>query len=156
MALQVTTPNDLDIVVTRAFNAPRKLVWQAWTTPAYIRRWMLGPSGWEMPVCDVDMRVGGKYRYVWRKDGHEMGMGGTFKEVRAPEMNAATQLFDGGIMGQEQIVTLRLTETAGRTLSTTTITHKSKAERDAALQTGMERGMEAGYERLDAILGEMA
>src|SRR6267143_6040370 len=85
--LQVTTPSDREIAMTRVFNAPRHLVFDALTKPELVKQWLLGPPGWTMPVCEIDLRAGGQYRYVWRKEstGTEMGMGGVFREVVRPE-----------------------------------------------------------------------
>src|SRR6476620_2015749 len=85
--LKITTPSDREIAITRIFDAPRELVFEAMTTPALLQRWLLGPPGWTMPVCEIDLKVGGKYRYVWRneRDGSEMGMGGVFREIVKPQ-----------------------------------------------------------------------
>ncbi len=82
-ALEITTPSDREIVMTRVFDAPRDLVFDAYTKPELLKRWLLGPRGWSMPVCEIDLRVGGAYRYVWRRDpdGNEMGMGGVYREI---------------------------------------------------------------------------
>ena len=89
--LKVAARGDHEIVMSRAFAAPRRLVFEAWTKPELVRRWLLGPPGWTMIVCDIDLRVGGRYRYVWRHDdGREMGMGGVYREVMAPERTAST------------------------------------------------------------------
>ena len=86
--LKITTPSDRELSWTREFNASRKLVFDAMTKPELIRRWLLGPEGWTMPVCEVDLRVGGKYRYVWsHPEKGEMGMGGVYKEIIKPEKN---------------------------------------------------------------------
>jgi uncharacterized protein YndB with AHSA1/START domain len=91
----VTTPSEREIAMTRVFDAPRKLVFEAFTRPELITRWLLGPPGWTMVVCEIDLRVGGAYRYVWRKDnGTEMGMGGVFREIVAPERIVQTEKFD--------------------------------------------------------------
>ncbi|MEA2707544.1 MAG: hypothetical protein QOF78_145, partial [Phycisphaerales bacterium] len=94
--LKLTTPGERELVMTRTFDAPRKMVFDAFTKPELLKRWLLGPPGWSMPVCDVDLRVGGAYRYVWRKDsdGTEMGMGGVYREIIAPERVVATEKFD--------------------------------------------------------------
>lgn len=153
--MNITTPSDLEVVITRDFDAPRQLVWDAHTQPDLIRRWLLGPPGWTMPVCEVDLRVGGAYRYVWRsEEGVEMGMGGTFREVAAPERIVNTQLFDQDWTGGETIGTMVLTEDGGRTHMVNTILYASKAARDGALSTGMTEGMEAGYASLDALLAD--
>ena len=94
--LKITKSGDRDLVMTRVFDAPRKLVYDAHTKPALVRQWLLGPPGWTMPVCDMDVRVGGTYRWVWRKetDGSEMGMGGVYREIKAPERLVTTEKFD--------------------------------------------------------------
>lgn len=159
MPLTVLTPNDLEIVVKRELKAPRDLVWKAYMTPELLKRWMLGPAGWVMPVCEVDARVGGRYRYVWAPEGGGeggFGISGEYLEIDAPKRNVATQMFDGVDMGQGgQIVTLQLDAIGDRTMSTTTILHKTKEERDVALRSGMSDGMEAGYTRLEEVLGRL-
>src|SRR5882672_7435090 len=94
--LQITLPSDREIAMTRVFEAPRRLVFDAHTKPELIKRWLGVRAGWSMPVCEVDLRVGGKYRYVWTKnDGtYEMGMGGVFREVAAPERVVSSEKFD--------------------------------------------------------------
>ncbi len=93
-ALQVTTPTDRELMMTRVFDAPPGMVFDALTTPDLMKRWLLGPPGWTMPVCEVDLRVGGKYRYVWQNaDGRKMGMGGTFKEIVRPSRIVATEMY---------------------------------------------------------------
>src|SRR5580693_4278438 len=94
--LQVTTPSDREIRMTRIFDAPRRLVFDAFTKPALVKQWLLGPPGWSMPVCEIDLRVGGGYRYVWREDfgGAQMGVRGVFREIVAPERVVCTEVFD--------------------------------------------------------------
>ncbi len=153
--LQVTTPNDREVVVTRVFAAPRGMVFDAHTTPELVRRWLLGPPGWTMPVCEIDLRVGGKYRYVWEHgSGKRMGVGGRFTEIARPSRIVITQLFDEDWTGGETVVTTDLVEQGGETTLTTTVRYSSREARDAALKTGMTTGMEAGYERLDNLLTE--
>jgi uncharacterized protein YndB with AHSA1/START domain len=153
--MDITTPSDLEVTIRRSFDAPRRLVWDAHTKPDLIRRWLLGPPGWTMPVCEVDLRVGGAYRYVWRQqDGTEMGMGGVFREIAAPERLVNTQLFDQDWTGGETVGTMLLTEEDGRTVLTNTVLYASKAARDGALSTGMTEGMEQGYANLDALLAD--
>ena len=94
-ALQITTPKENEVVMTRVFNAPRPLVFDCWTKPELVKRWMLGPDGWTFAVCEIDLRVGGGYRFVWRNpDGAVMGMRGTYREIAAPERLVDAQLFD--------------------------------------------------------------
>ena len=154
--MQLTTPSDREIVVTRVFNAPRKLVYDAWTKPELLKRWLLGPPGWSFVVCESDVRVGGRYRFVWSKpEGGEMGMGGVYKEVVAPERIVNTQVFDQDWTGGEAIGTLVLTESNGKTTSTNTILYSSREARDGAACSGMAEGMEAGYARLDEVLATL-
>src|SRR5882762_11877589 len=94
-SFKVSTPPDREIEVERDFNAPRQLVFDAFTKPELVRRWLLGPDGWTMPVCEIELRVGGAYRYVWRHaDGKEMGMGGIYREIVPEERLVCTELFD--------------------------------------------------------------
>jgi uncharacterized protein YndB with AHSA1/START domain len=152
--LQVTTPSDREIVMTRVFDAPRTLVYDAHTRPELVRQWLLGPPGWTMPVCDMDVRVGGTYRWVWRRDtdGSTMGMGGVYREVVAPERVVATEKFDNAWYPGEGLNTLVLVEHGGRTTLTQTMRYESREARDAVLKTGMQEGVTAGYARLDALL----
>jgi uncharacterized protein YndB with AHSA1/START domain len=152
-ALQVSTPNDREILLTRSFKARRELVWEAHTRPELVRRWLLGPPGWSMPTCDIDLRIGGKYRYVWRhEDGREMGMTGVFRDIVAPERIVSTELFDEDWTGGETLVTQVFSERDGVTSLAMTIRYASKAARDGALKSGMIDGMTAGYGRLDELL----
>jgi uncharacterized protein YndB with AHSA1/START domain len=155
--LQITTPSDREIAFTRAFDAPRKLVFDAWTKPELLKRWLFGPNGWSLAVCKVDLRVGGHYRFEWRHtNGSEMGMGGVYREVVPPERLVNTQLFDQDWTAGEAVGTLVLTEKDGKTTSVNTVLYASKAARDGALDTMMAEGMEAGYVRLDTIVAAMA
>jgi uncharacterized protein YndB with AHSA1/START domain len=154
--MKVATLGEREIVITRNFDAPRSLVWDAHTKPELVKRWLLGPPGWTMPVCEIDLRVGGKYRYVWRnQDGNEMGMGGVHREIVAPERLVTTQLFDQDWTGGEAIGTLVLTERDGKTILTNTVQYSSGAARAAVLQTPMEQGMGAGYDRLEEVLATL-
>ena len=151
--LIVTTPTDREIVMTRVFNAPRKLVFDAWTKPELVKRWLLGPPGWTMPVCEIDLRVGGAYRFEWLgQDGTRMGMGGIYRDIVFPERIVNTQLFDEDWTGGETIGTLLLTEQGGKTTLENKVLYSSREARDGALRTRMAEGVEAGYARLDKIL----
>jgi uncharacterized protein YndB with AHSA1/START domain len=149
------TPNDTEVMVTRVVDAPRRIVFDAWTVPRHISRWMLGPEGWSMPVCEIDLRPGGSWRYVWRKgDGAEMEMTGTVREVVPPERYVSTESW--GPEWPETVNTLVLTESEGQTTMTLTITYPSKEAREAALQTGMKDGLERSLDRLEEVVGEIA
>jgi uncharacterized protein YndB with AHSA1/START domain len=155
--LIVTTPSDGEIAMTRVFDAPRKLVFDAWTKPELVRRWLLGPPGWTMPVCEIDLRVGGAYRFEWLgQDGTRMGMGGVYREIVIPERIVNTQLFDVDWTGGETVGTLLFTEQGGKTTLTNSVLYSSREARDAALRTRMAEGVEAGYARLDEILPTIA
>jgi len=145
---------DREIVITRAFDAPRKLVFDAFTKPELVKQWLLGPDGWSMPVCEIDLKVGGKYRYVWRrdKDGTEMGMGGGYREIVAPERVVATEKFDQSWYPGEAVGTFVLVEQGGRTTLTQTILYESREARDGVLKSGMEKGVVASYDRLAKLL----
>ena len=156
-ALQISTPTDREVVITRGVDAPRGMVFDAFTKPDLVRRWLLGPPGWTMPVCEIDLRVGGTYRYVWENaDGQRMALAGTFREIVRPSRMVATQVFDEDWTGGETLVTTDLVEQKGKTTITTTVHYASRDARDAALKTGMAQGMEAGYERLDELLQKEA
>ena len=153
---QVTAEGDREIRVIRSFAAPRDLVFDCFTQPELVRRWMFGPPGWTFAVCEIDLRVGGAYRFVWRgPEGVEMGMGGVHREIVRPERVVQTQLFDGGLMGAEAVGTLVLTEQGGKTLSTNTIRYASRADRDGALQSGMEHGHGGGLRPPRDVLASM-
>jgi uncharacterized protein YndB with AHSA1/START domain len=153
-ALELTTPTDREVVVTRSFEAPRERVFDAWTRPELLSRWLLGPPGWTMPVCEIDLRVGGAFRIVWRGPGGiEMGMGGVYREIAPPMRLVHTELFDVDWTGGETLVTTVLAERdGGGTSVTVTVLYASREARDAALRTGMERGMAASYDRLAEML----
>ena len=154
--LEITTSGDREIVMTREFDAPRKLVFDAFTKPELIRQWLLGPEGWSMPLCQVDLRVGGKYRYVWRHtNGNEMGMGGVYREIVRPERIVATEKFDESWYPGEAVGTVAFVEQAGRTTLTQTVLYESREARDAVMKSPMESGVAAGYDRLEQILSTL-
>ena len=151
--LKVAARGDREIVMTRVFDAPRKLVFDAFTKPELVKRWLLGPPGWTMPVCEIDLKVGGTYRYVWRHaDGNEMGMGGVYREIDAPERVIATEKFDQAWYPGEAVGTLLLIEQGGKTTITQTVLYESRETRDAVLKSPMEKGVAASYDRLEEIL----
>jgi uncharacterized protein YndB with AHSA1/START domain len=155
--LTLTTPTDQEIVMTRVFNAPRKLVFEAMTKPELVKKWLLGPPGWTMPVCEIDLRVGGTYRYVWRNaDGSEMGMGGVYREIVRPERIVATEKFDEAWYPGEAVDTSVLVEQGGRTTLTTTVRYESREIRDAVLKSPMESGVAASYDRLADLVSAEA
>lgn len=155
---EVSLPSDTEVRVTRDFKAPRALVWQAHTDPKLIPRWM-GYPGWSMPVCEMDVRVGGKYHWRWRQDENGEGFAfmGTFSEVNAPaklsfDQNYVPDGYDSAMPeNTPTLISSNYTETNGVTTLVTLMDFGSKEGRDAAISTGMTDGMEASYERLDAL-----
>jgi uncharacterized protein YndB with AHSA1/START domain len=156
--LKIAPSGDRDLVITRVFDAPRRLVYDAHTKPELVRQWLLGPPGWTMPVCEMDVRVGGKYRWVWKseRDGTTMGMGGVYREVNAPERIVSTEKFDEAWYPGESLNTLVLVEQGGRTTLTQTMRYESREAREAVVKSGMEKGVAASYDRLEDVLAATA
>ena len=153
-ALAVTKPSEREVEITRMFDAPKELVFEAFTKPDLVKRWLLGPPGWTMPVCKIDAKVGGKFRYGWRNenDGREMGMNGVFREFTPPDRIVHTEIFDEDWTGGETVVTTLFKEKGGKTTVSMIVLYGSEKARDAALGTGITRGMEDSYARLDEML----
>lgn len=148
-------PTDREVVITRVVDAPRRIVWEAYTTPRHLQQWLLGPEGWTMPVCEMDLRTGGAFRYVWRKaDGAELTIAGAIREVVALERLVTTESW--GPEWPETVNTVTFTESSGQTTITLTVAYPSKEARDAALQTGMKDGMDPSFARLDALVRTLA
>jgi uncharacterized protein YndB with AHSA1/START domain len=154
-ATTFTTPSDREIVMTRIVDAPRQLVFEAHTNPAHLPHWMLGPQGWTMPVCEIDLRPGGTWHFVWRQsDGTEMEMRGVYQEIVPPERLVSIESWGGD--WPDTLNTLVLSEKDGKTTITSRILYPSKEARDAALKTGMQEGMALGFDRLAEYLATMA
>jgi uncharacterized protein YndB with AHSA1/START domain len=153
-SFKINMPSDREIQVCRDFDAPRSLVFDAFTKPELVRRWLLGPPGWTMPVCEIDLRVGGSYRYVWRSenDGSQMGIRGVFREVMPLERLVATEKFDDAWYPGEALDTTVFEEIRGITRTTITVLYESQEARDTARRSGMEYGLAAGYDRLERLL----
>jgi uncharacterized protein YndB with AHSA1/START domain len=151
--LAIAAKGDREITMTRRFAAPPAMVFEAWTNAALLRRWLLGPPGWSMPVCEVDFRVGGMYRYEWRnQSGQTMGVGGTYREIERPHRFVATERFDEAWYAGESLITITFVEHAGETEMMTTMRYESTAARDGVLKSPMEGGVKQSYDRLAAIL----
>jgi uncharacterized protein YndB with AHSA1/START domain len=151
--LQVSTPSDRELAMTRVFDAPRSMVFDAWTKPELLRRWLGVFGSWTFAVCEVDLRVGGKYRFVWRgKDGNEMVMGGVYREIVRPERIVCTEKFDDPWYEGDAIDTTIFVERAGKTTMTTTVLYGSKEIRDAVLKSPMESGVAKSYDKLAEVL----
>ena len=154
--LAISTPSDREIAMTREFNASRELVFEAFTRPELLKRWLGVHAGWVLEVCDIDLRVGGRYRYVWRKPGApEMGMGGTYREVVRPERIVATEKFDQSWYPGEAVGTTVFAERGGRTTLTLTVRYDTKDARDAVLRSPMEDGMAVGFNNLETLLATL-
>jgi uncharacterized protein YndB with AHSA1/START domain len=155
--LQITRPSEREIVMSRVFDAPRNLVFDAWTKPELLERWLGVRGGWSMVVCEVDLRVGGAYRFVWRgPDGAEMGMGGVYREIVSPERLVATEAFDDPWYSGEALDTTVLVEEGGKTTVTTSVLYESEEIRDAVLESGMARGVAESYDTLAEYLASIA
>lgn len=150
--LEITTPSDREIAMTRVFNAPARLVFDAWTKPELIRRWLGVRAGWTMAVCEVDLRVGGAYRFVWRGPDMTMGMGGMYREVVPPTRLVSTEKFDEAWYEGEALDTMVLVEREGKTTVTTTVRYVSREVRDAVIKSGMATGVAEGYDKLAELL----
>lgn len=153
-SFKISTPGDREIQVMRDFDAPRQMVFDAFTKPEFVRRWLLGPPGWSMPVCEIDLRVGGSYRYVWRSEHDQtlMAMGGVFREIVPLQKVVATEKFDDAWYPGEALNTTVFEEIGTTTRATITILYESKSARDTASRSGMEHGIAAGYDRLEQML----
>lgn len=152
--LKVSTPSPREVVLTRVFDAPRHLVYEAMTRPELLKRWF-GPHGWSLAVCEIDLRVGGAWRYVLEgPDGRSMGMGGEYREIVPGERTVHTESFDD--YPGDSVVTVVLTEHDGRTTLTGTVRYESQQVRDAVIASGMEHGAAETYDRLAELLPSLA
>ncbi len=147
----VTTPSDREILITRTFDAPAARVFEAWTTPDQVRQWW-GSEDAPMVECDIDLRVGGSWRYVTRgSDGTEFAWHGTYLEIDRPGRLVSTEVFEG-FPDAEAVNTATLTEEDGTTTLTVTVLHSSKQNRDGHLNSGMEAGMQLVLDRLEDLV----
>jgi uncharacterized protein YndB with AHSA1/START domain len=153
--LEVTTPSKREIRVTRTFDAPPGLVFECHTKPELVKKWLLGPPGWSMPVCEIDLCPGGRYRYVWRNDdtGMEFGVQGQFREIRVPDRIVSIETMDG-VPGEASCTTV-FTKSGDGTLFTLTMQFESQELRDGGLESGMTDGMAMSYDRLDDVSEEV-
>ncbi len=152
--LKLSASGERELVMTREFAAPRALVFEAYTKPELVQIWLLGPPGWSMPVCEIDLKVGGRYRYLWRHDtdGREMGVGGVYREIKAPERLVVTERFDDPWYPGVAVGTVVFTEKGGKTTLTGTLLYESRAARDGVLKSPMEGGVEFSYALLEQLL----
>ncbi len=147
-ALRTVRPSEREIMLTRAFDAHRSLVFDAFTRPELLRRWAYPPEEWPLPVCRIDLRVGGALIYAWRHSIH--------REIVPPERLVRSDLFDGDWTGGETLVTIAVVERKGRTTVTSTIHYSSQEARDAVLETPMAQGLALCYERLADLFAATA
>ena len=154
--VKVTTPSPREVRLTRVFDAPKRLVWDCYTKPELIRRWGGGPPGWELTVCDNDLKVGGAWRRVMKgPNGEEMGFGGVFKEIVPGERIVTTEKFDQSWYEGDAESMLELVESDGKTTLTITVKYASQEVRDAVLKSPMAMGMEMGFNALAQLLATL-
>jgi len=152
---ELVTTSDVEAALVRSFAAPRRLVFEAYTNPVHVPQWLLGPPGWTMPVCEIDLRVGGRWRFCWRReDGGTLEMHGVYREIVRPERLVNTETW--GADWPETVNTLTLSEVDGVTTLRQAVRYPSREARDAALRTGMRDGAAQSYQRLDALLPTLA
>ncbi|MFZ3332118.1 MAG: SRPBCC family protein [Candidatus Acidiferrales bacterium] len=151
--LKVTTPSDREISMTRVFDAPRHLVFEAWTKPELLKRWLYGPEDWRLADCKIDLRPGGPLRFEWRHhNGNHVGFRGVYREIAPPDRLVFTEVWDEDWTGGETLVTITFAEHAGKTTMMQTVLYSSRDARDAALKTGMEHGAAQSFDRLAEFL----
>jgi uncharacterized protein YndB with AHSA1/START domain len=152
--LKVTTPSDREVEMVRVFDAPKQMVFDAFSKPELLKRWF-GPRGWSLSECTVDLKVGGGFRFILRSpDGNEMGVRGTYREIAAPDRSVHLESFDD-FPGESQVTSV-FTETEGKTTLTVTVLYPSKEVRDAVIQSGMEHGAAESYDKLAEMLDAAA
>jgi uncharacterized protein YndB with AHSA1/START domain len=146
---------DREIAIVRTFDAPRELVYEAWTRPELVKRWLGAFGGWQLDVCEMDLREGGAYRWVWKNPERNktMGAGGVFREITAPARIVMTQRFDDPWFEGEALITTTFDEKDGRTTLTELCRYETTAIRDGVLRSPMESGVEAGYDALAKLVG---
>jgi len=153
--LGITTPTERELVMTRAFDAPRHLVFDALTKPELLQRWC-GPVGWSLIVCEIDLRVGGAWRFVSRRpDGKEIGQHGVYREIVRPERLVNTESWEDWNPG-EVLVTTVLIEQGGQTTLTSTLLFPSQEVRDMLIKSGMTSGAAETYDKLAEYLASVA
>ena len=150
----VTLPSDTQIQITRVFDASAAIIFEAWTTPDLVRRWW-GSDDEPLTVCDIDLRVGGHWRYAMDYDGAEIGWHGTYQLIDAPHRLVSTEVFEGFPDG-EAVNTLTLDEVDGTTTLRAVVQHQTMANRDGHIASGMEAGMQRTFDRLDTLAAERA
>ena len=154
--LTITTPSDREVAFSRVFNAPRRLVFDAYTKCEYLRKWLGVIPDWSWDVCKIDLKVGGSYRYVWRSvSGTVMGMGGVYREIVTNERIVATEKFDESWYEGEALDTTTFVESEGKTTLTIVVKYGSKEIRDNVLESDAAGGMNAGFDNLEVLLASL-
>jgi uncharacterized protein YndB with AHSA1/START domain len=154
--LQITTPSDREIAMTRVFDAPRKLVFEAYTKPELLKQWLGAFGDWSLAVCEIDLRVGGRYRWEWHhRDGQKMGASGVYREIVPAERLVNTEQFDDPWYEGESLITSTFVEQGGKTTFTTTMLYTSKETRDAVLKSPMDTGVAKSYDKLAEVVASM-
>jgi len=154
--LKVTRTSDTEILLTRVFDAPRRLVFEAMSKPEYVRRWWCCIDGYTMPVCDIDFRVGGKWRYVMvSPEGHEVAFNGVYREIAAPERIVNTEVFEP-YPDHPAVCTMTLEERDGKTFYKNVVVHDTKEACDGHLNSGMESGANIAMDRIEEIAQSLA
>jgi uncharacterized protein YndB with AHSA1/START domain len=155
--LQIRPQGDRELVMVRAFDAPRSLVFDAYTRPELLKRWLGVSGGWELAVCEIDLRVGGTYRWVWRNPDRkqDMGVRGVYREITAPDRLVCTEQFDDPWYKGEALSTVTFVEASGKTTLTVTMRYESTEARDGVLASPMEGGVEQSYNKLAEILATL-
>ena len=148
--LKVTLPSDTEILMTRVFDAPKRLVFEAMTRVEHVRRWWCCMDGFTMTVCEIDLRVGGRYRYVMDGPNGEVGFNGVYKEIAAPDRLVHTEVFEP-FPNAASVVTITLEERDGKTHYTARTQHQSKTFRDAEISSGMEVGADIALDRMEEV-----
>ncbi len=154
-SVTVTLPSDLEIAMSREFEAPRQLVFDAYTRPDILTRWLGVRNGWVFAVCDVDLRVGGAYRWVWRKNGKDLAVGGRYLEIDPPSRLVCTERFDDPWYEGEAVVTVTFVERNGRTTLTIMTKSPSKQVRDSVLQSGAMKGVGESFDNLAVVVASL-
>jgi uncharacterized protein YndB with AHSA1/START domain len=153
---KVTLPTDLEILITREFNAPKALVWRAYTEPELVERWWAGDKG-RMTSAEIDLRVGGGWRYVMEAGEYEVAFHGEYREIQAPDRLVYTEVFEGLPDPDAHIglITVTLAETDGRTLMRMRCEYGDQETRDAVVASGMEEGMQASLDHLETVAASL-
>jgi len=153
-ALLLTTPTDREVVMTRVFDAPRSLVFDAWTKPELLKRWLIAP-GRTLEICEIDLTIGGAFRFVWRGPGkRDVGMRGLYREIVAPERFVRTEAWEDWDAGETLVSTI-FADQHGKTALTSTVLFPSKEVRDQVLKSGLATGANEGFDKLAELLASL-